>query len=393
MIKKLFKYTVTAAILATTIQGTPTFASPATSATQKQISATKNQIDDFETKIQQLDNRISISIETSEKLTEQIKTQQEKIVETQAEIEEAKKSLDAHKEVYSERLKSIQSEGKQSIVTYAELLLSSGNLSEFFTRFSAISNIMESDNALLKGLNEKEQALKAAEEKLNNEYDQLKKSQDQLATEQRKIEEDKKEIEKALAVAENKLQNQQDQLAQQQAQEEAQRKAQEEAQRKAQEEARRQAQLAQQQHAQPAKRQSVSNKTSLSAPSVNVSNETTSATASNVIAIAKRYMGIPYVWGGTTPNGFDCSGLTSYVFRQVGINLPRVSRDQQSVGTKISPSQVQPGDLVFRGSPAYHVGIYIGGGQYIHAPQTGDVVKISTYNPAKFTSASRVLHP
>jgi peptidoglycan DL-endopeptidase CwlO len=384
MIKKFFKYTVTAAILATTIQGTPTFASPATSATQKQISDTKNQIDDFETRIQQLDNGISISIETSEKLTEQIKTQQGKIVETQAEIEEAQKSLDAHKEVYSERLKSIQSEGKQSIVTYAELLLSSGNLSEFFTRFSAISNIMESDNALLKGLNEKEQALKAAEEKLNNEYDQLKKSQDQLATEQRKIEEDKKEIEQALAVAENKLQNQQDQLAQQQAQEEAQRKAQEEA--------RRQAQLSQQ-HAQPAQRQSVSNNTSLPAPSVNVSNETTSATASNVIAIAKRYMGIPYVWGGTTPNGFDCSGLTSYVFRQVGINLPRVSRDQQSFGTRISPSQVQPGDLVFRGSPAYHVGIYIGGGQYIHAPQTGDVVKISTYNPAKFTSASRVLHP
>jgi peptidoglycan DL-endopeptidase CwlO len=382
MIKKFFKYTVTATILAATIQVTPTFASPGTSVIQGQINATEDQIDKFETRIQQLDDRISQSMEKSEKLNSEIKTQQGKIAQTEAEIEEAKASLEAHKEVYSERLKTIQLEGKQSIVTYAELLLSSDNLSEFFTRFSAISNIMESDTSLLNGLNEKEQALTEAEKKLHEEYNQLKNSQNELASEQKKVQEDKAEIQKELATAQSTLQNQQNQMAQQQAQEEAQKRAQEEA--------RRQAQLAQQQVSQ---RQSGGTKTSKSAPSVDLSNESTSATASNVIAIAKKYMGVPYVWGGTTPNGFDCSGFTSYVFRQVGINLPRVSRDQQRVGTRISPSQVQPGDLVFRGSPAYHVGIYIGGGQYIHAPQTGDVVKISTYNPAKFTSAARVLHP
>ncbi|MGG3562786.1 NlpC/P60 family protein [Neobacillus rhizosphaerae] len=375
MIKKYFKYTITAAILATTIQATPTFASPDTSVTQGQIDNTQEQIDTFETRVQQLDDRISVAMEKSEKLNDQIKTQQGKIVETEADIEEAKKSLDAHKEVYSERLKSIQAEGKQSIVTYAELLLSSNNLSEFFTRFTAISNIMESDTALLNGLNEKEQALKDAEEKLRTEYNQLKKSQNELASEQKNIQANKVEIEKELAVAKTTLQNQQNQLAQQ----------------KAQEEARRQAQLAQQRLAQQAQRQSVVKKSTKTTKSFDLSNESTSATASSVIAIAERYLGVPYVWGGTTPSGFDCSGLTSYVFRQVGINLPRVSRDQQNFGKRISPSDVQPGDLVFRGSPAYHVGIYIGGGQYIHAPQTGDVVKISTYNPAKFTSAARVL--
>ncbi|WHY87489.1 NlpC/P60 family protein [Neobacillus novalis] len=392
MIKRLIKYTVSAAVLATMIQATPTFASPvAPPVTQGQIDATQGQINDFETKIQQLDDRISSSMEKSEKLNNQIKTQQGKIEATEAEIETAKKSLDTHKKVYSERLKSIQLEGKQSIATYAELLLSSKNLSELLTRFTAISQIMESDTDLLNGLNEKEQALKAAEEKLHSEVDKLKKSQDELAVEQKQIEADKNEIAKELADAKNILQNQQDQLAQQQEEERQAQLARQLEEEQARQLLEQQARLAQQQ----SKPQSKVNKASNSTPSAGVSNPTNSsptATASAVIAEAKKYLGVPYVWGGTDPrSGFDCSGFTSYVFRSVGISLPRVSRDQQNVGTRISPSQVQPGDLVFRGSPAYHVGIYIGNGQYIHAPQTGDVVKIASYNPAKFTSAARVL--
>jgi peptidoglycan DL-endopeptidase CwlO len=372
MMKKLMKCTVSAVILATMIQATTTFASPIDSlVTQGQIDAAKGQIDDFETKIQQLDNRITIAMEESQKLNDDIKRQHEKIVETEAEIEKAKQTLDAHKNVYSERLRSIQLEGNQSIATYAELLLSSDNISEFLTRFTAISQIMESDRDLLNGLNKKEQALKEAEEKLQNEYNRLKKSQAKLAAEQKKIEADKKEVEKELAKAKNTLKNQQDQLAQQ----EAQRRAQ---------------QLAQQ-RAQQAE-QETRHKASKSTPSVEATTLTNPGEANKIIATAKQYLGVPYVWGGTTPSGFDCSGFTQYVFRSVGINLPRVSRDQQNVGTRISLNEVQPGDLVFRGNPAYHVGIYIGGGQYIHAPQTGDVLKISTYNPSKFTTATRVLH-
>ncbi|MFC3882401.1 NlpC/P60 family protein [Bacillus songklensis] len=388
MMKKLMKCTVSAAILATMIQATATFASPIDSpVTKGQIDATKGQIDDFETKIQQLDNRITIAMEESQKLNDDIKRQHEKIVETEAEIEKAKKALDAHKKVYSERLRSIQLEGKQSIATYAELLLSSDNISEFLTRFTAISQIMESDRDLLNGLNEKEQALKKAEEKLQNEYNQLKKSQDKLAAEQKKIEVDKKEVEKELAKAKNTLKNQQDQLAQQEAQRRAQQAQ------LAQQRAQQVQQVQQVQKAeQETRQQSLVTKASKSTPSVEAATLTNSGVANKVIATAKQYLGVPYVWGGTTPSGFDCSGFTQNVFRSVGINLPRASRDQQNVGTRISLNEVQPGDLVFRGNPAYHVGIYIGGGQYMHAPQTGDVVKISTYNPSKFTTATRVLH-
>ncbi|MGG3467417.1 NlpC/P60 family protein [Neobacillus pocheonensis] len=391
MIKKIIKYTISAAVLATMIQATPTFASPVDSqVTQGKIDATQGQIDNFESKMQQLDDRISISMEKSQKLNDQIKTQQGKIENTEAEIGQAKKSLDAHKKVYSERLKSIQLEGKQSIATYAEFLLSSNDISQFLTRFTAISSIMESDTDLLNGLNEKENALKAAEEKLNNEYNQLKSDQAELASEQKNIAADKQEIAKELADAKSTLQNQQNQLAEQKAQEEAARQALL-AQQRAQ-----QAQKAQQaqQKAKPqtSVNQTTVNKPSKSKPSAVEAPPASTGSASAVIAYAKQFLGTPYVWGGSTPSGFDCSGFTSYVFRNAaGINLPRVSRDQQNVGTRISPSQVQPGDLVFRGNPAYHVGIYIGGGQYIHAPQTGDVVKIAAYNPSKFSSAARIL--
>lgn len=103
----------------------------------------------------------------------------------------------------------------------------------------------------------------------------------------------------------------------------------------------------------------------------------TTAARSEVVAIAKRYLGAPYVWGASGPNSFDCSGFTSFVFRQVGVQLPRVSRDQINSGQRVSRGDLQPGDLVFFGSPIHHVGIYVGDDMMIHSPRTGDVVKIS----------------
>jgi cell wall-associated NlpC family hydrolase len=88
-------------------------------------------------------------------------------------------------------------------------------------------------------------------------------------------------------------------------------------------------------------------------------------------------MGTPYRWGGTTPAGFDCSGLMLWSWAQAGVSLPRTSGAQRSYTQRISAAQLQPGDLVFTGNPVSHVGMYIGGGQMIHSPHTGDVVKIS----------------
>nr|WP_246241932.1 NlpC/P60 family protein [Flexivirga aerilata] len=95
---------------------------------------------------------------------------------------------------------------------------------------------------------------------------------------------------------------------------------------------------------------------------------------SAVVSIARKYLGVPYVWGGSSPSqGFDCSGLTSYVYKQAGLSIPRTASQQQRYMK--ATTNPQPGDLVFFGYPAYHVGIYIGNNQMIAAPKPGDVVK------------------
>lgn len=109
------------------------------------------------------------------------------------------------------------------------------------------------------------------------------------------------------------------------------------------------------------------------------------------VEVAKQFLGVPYVWGGTTPRGFDCSGLMQYVFRAMGTSIPRVAADQFRAGQSVEKRDLRPGDAVFFRDTGgrkgiTHVGMYIGNGQFLQAPKTGDVVKISDLNEGIYAS-------
>lgn len=377
MIKTTAKRIAAATLsLALLFQATPSFATP----------SYDSQIETLESKIRQYDNKIIESMEKIETLNKEVDAAKERVEEAKVEIAELEESYNRTVDLSKERIKNIQTNGSAQF-NFIEIILSSDGISDFVQKTTALMTIMSADQQLAETLTSKQEELEEKQTQLESDLALIKSSQEEAKAEQAEIEKDKEAVQTELRNVEA-------------------------AKKQAEEEAARQAELARQQ--QEATNQQVvtqngqANNSNSSGSTVNttVSNSsnntqtgtsdststvTGSASAQAVIAEAKKYLGVPYKWGGSSPSGFDCSGFTSYVYKKVGISLPRTSRAQQNVGTKVSLSNVQPGDLVFMGKPAYHVGIYIGGGKYIHAPQTGDVVKIASFNPSKFSSATRVL--
>ena len=351
-------------------QATPSFAAP----------TYDEQIETLESKIRQYDNKIIESMTKVEALNKEMSEAKVRVEETKAEIASLEESYNRTLELSKDRIANIQLNGSAHF-NFFEVILSSEGISDFVQKTTALVTIMASDRQLTETLVEKQEDLEEKKAELEADLTLIQTNQAAAEAERAAIQEDKASVEAELKNVEE---------AKQRAELERQ-----------QEEARLAALASQQQESTQEPSSSTTSATteasssntnsSQTSTTVKPSTTTTSASASAVIAEAKKYLGVPYVWGGTSPSGFDCSGFTSYVYKKVGISLPRTSRAQQNIGKQVSLSNVQPGDLVFMGKPAYHVGIYIGGGKYIHAPQTGDVVKIASFNPSKFSSATRVL--
>ena len=140
-----------------------------------------------------------------------------------------------------------------------------------------------------------------------------------------------------------------------------------------------------------------SGSSSITPPSNSVSYNGSSEKRAAVLEYAAQFLGTPYVYGGSTPSGFDCSGFTSYLFKNTEGSIPRVAQAQFDATTRVSMDELLPGDLVFFGSSASsisHVGIYVGNNQFIHSPHTGDVVKYDSLTgsyASRFQGGGRVI--
>ena len=274
----------------------------------------------------------------------------------------ARKSLVVAQAHIAERLRDLYVNGQGD--STLEVILGSSSLDDIITRLDAIQRVSSQDAQILTTVKQYRKEVETRRENLQN----ARASQAQIV-EQKASE--KASIESQIAEQNQLLASVKDEIAKMQA-EEARRQAALAAQARARAQAA--AALAQQSQQQVAQ-QAIDQQT-YDAPTYDPN--VPAARYGQVVGIALQYLGVPYVWGGSSPaTGFDCSGFVSYVFAQVGVYLPHHAASQYSYGTPVSYDQLQPGDLVFF-SGLGHVGIYIGGGQFVHAPHTGDVVRISS---------------
>ena len=289
----------------------------------------------------------------------------------------------------AERLRTLYVEGKSD--SMLEVLLGARTLDDVVTRIDASQRIAQQDARIAR----EARVLRA----------EVIEREEQLAREQKKqiavvedLEAEKQAIEAKLAERKRLLSSVEDEIARLQA-----------AEQRRQAELRSQAQLDLQRQARARAQATQATPTSsASAPASSdafsgaepASDDYTPPPAdaskgAQVVAIAMQYLGVPYVWGGADPSvGFDCSGLTMYVYAQIGISLPHYAAAQYRMGVPVSKDQLQPGDLVFFRNLS-HMGMYVGGGNFIQAPRTGDVVKISSlsepYYVSTWVGARRVL--
>jgi cell wall-associated NlpC family hydrolase len=341
---------------AAALTATPAVGDPSIAAKQAEAQSVMGQV-------QQLDSSMERVIQAYDLATVRLNKVRADFNSNHAQLQIAKRSLKRAQVALSARLVSLYTSNGQS--DSLEVLLGASSLDDLVNRFNTANRISAQDSQVLNQVTHFDAEVKAREAR-------LKHAKAEAAALVRERASERASIEGQLAARRALLSSIRGQIAHLQAQEAA---------RQAELRRELQARIAAQQQQAPA--QALSSTVAPVASSSGTSSGTVSTgpapppTHSSVVAIAEQYLGVPYRWGGASPSGFDCSGLVMYVFAQVGVSLPHSSYAQYGMGSPVSRDQLQPGDLVFFDGLG-HVGIYVGGGQFIHAPHTGDVVRISS---------------
>jgi peptidoglycan DL-endopeptidase CwlO len=339
-LNKKTKAAVLAVLMVLSINGTA-LAAPTTSLQEKQQLVTK---------IETIDNQIATAMGEIKDNETEIKGIQTDIKTVEKEVKASEQKLADQQNHYNDRLRAMYMSGSNS---YIGVLLEADGISDFIARVEAVKTVITYDQKVMSELNTAKAELDSKQAALKEKNDKVVAAKAENEQKLTALNKNKKDLDKMLAsykgyanVTDGSSQN----LA-----------------------------LA----------ATSVNAIAASASTITASRGAAAVSSSAVVAYASNFIGTPYAWGGNGPSTFDCSGFTTYVFKHFGISLPRTAAGQQGVGTAIAQSNLQPGDLVFFGSPAFHVGIYVGNGCYIHAPKTGDVVKISSLSGRTDYSGAR----
>lgn len=353
----------TALVMATQVSA---FAVP-TSQAQTQLEQNKNSLKEAQDKRGELESSIEALDSQIEDYMMKIEVNKKSIASTENDVKTAKKQITQVEEevkvkqdALDQRVRAMYINGQSS---YLKVLLESESFSDLITRAEAIRKIIGMDKKVISDLNDTKAEVESKKASLEIKYNDLlalkSENEDKLTNLNNNIADQKKLIEEA-KTQEKLLASKVDES---------------------------QALV----NASMAQVQKIRNE----APRVTPSRGASSAPVSsnNVIAYASNFLGTPYLWGGISPStGFDCSGFTQYVYAHFGVSLGRTTYDQINDGYGVSRDELQSGDLVFfgkNGDPT-HMGMYVGNNTYIHAPRTGDVIKISSMGRPDYITARRV---
>ncbi|MBU3183866.1 C40 family peptidase [Clostridium estertheticum] len=347
-----------------------------TASDKAKIKQVQTQRSSLETKVEMMDSQIEKILSKIKSNENNINNTQNSIKESKINIAKAQDDIKAEQALYDKRMKVMYMNGTSS---YVDILLDSKGIDNFMSRLEDVKTIINFDKKIIKDLQTKKEAInlkKVALDKENTKLLALRVDNKNTLSGVTKQQEAQKVLVAQLNTQEAKYTAQlvADQAAA--AKQVALAKTAAEAKQAAANQA-------------AAANQYALNQSPVQTPSISPSRGGSGASSSALISYASQFLGVNYVWGGTSPSGFDCSGFTQYVFAHFGVDIPRVSEDQQNVGTLVSRENLQPGDLVFFGSPAHHVGIYVGNGNMINAPHTGAVLRIQSLN-GDFTYGRRV---
>lgn len=331
--KKKYRIAVAAALImliTSTSNSLPAFADPTELPLEQAIQ-----------NIQECDSQIEEKMDKLNKLKDQIAQKEIDIKDNEKQLEDAQTDVEQKDNQLSERLKGIQLNGglEATPMQYLDALFSSGDILDAVKKVSLITQICTSDKNLILKAKESRNNLIDIKNNIEKENEELKSNQDDVEKQIKDLEDQKS----------NLLKYVQDNMALLNAEDGA--------------------------------------TIPVTLPS------DISPKAKAIIEESEKYLKVPYLWGGESPQGFDCSGLMQYVFKAQGVDIPRTSQEQESFAKPISMVEIKPGDLVFNKiSDATHVGMYIGYDMYIQAPHTGDVVKISRLSTSNMKFAGRVLN-